>query len=221
MSAEASRAHPIRSLIKRMPMYAALKQLGHYPDYWWWKLRGEPRRTPHIVKQRAVLQYAQMFGLTTLVETGTYYGEMITAVARRFQQIYSVEVEAALAKMAKDRFRKYEHVTIIEGDSQTVVPWLVNEMDEACLWWLDAGYCGWAGASGKSDRLGSEFEAILADSRHQHVILMDDADGVTGLQELIAKIQSDHPNRQVEIVNNIIRVMPRKADSSLLHPSAR
>jgi hypothetical protein len=211
MSSQAPRAHPIRSLVKRMPMYASLKQLGHYPDYWWWKLRGEPRRTPHIVKQRAVVQYAQTFGLTTLVETGTYYGEMIAAVAQRFRRIYSVEVEATLAKMAEGRFRKYQHVTIIKGDSQTVVPWLVNELDKACLWWLDAGYCGWAGASGKADRLDSEFEAILADRRHPHVILMDDADGVTGLQELIATIQSSHPNHQVEIVHNIIRVTPRKS----------
>ena len=203
-----SQAHPIRSLLKRLPLYATLKQLGHYPDYWWWKLRGEPRRIPHMVKQRAVLEYARAFGLTTLVETGTYYGEMIAAVAPKFRRIYSIELDAELASRARGRFRRFPQVNIIEGDSQTAVPRLVKELDEACLWWLDAGYCGWAGASGNASRLGAEFEAILADRGHQHVVLMDDADGVSGLKELIGSIQSNHPAHQVAIAHNIIRITP-------------
>jgi hypothetical protein len=203
------RPHPIRSLLKQLPLYAGLKQLGHAPDYWWWKLRGEPRRIPHIVKQRAVLDYARAFGLTTLVETGTYYGEMIAAVAPRFRRVYSIEIDPHLAALAHERFRRFPHVTILESDSQTAVPQLLAQLDEACLWWLDAGYCGWAGAAGKSDRLGSEFEAILADREHSHVILMDDADGVAGLSGLLAAIQSNHPDRQVEVAHNIIRITPR------------
>ncbi len=206
-----SRQHPIRSLLKRTPLYAELKQLGHYPDYWWWKLRGEPRRIPHIVKQRAVLEYAQSFGLTTLVETGTYYGEMIAAVAPNFRRIYSIEVDADLAGLAQARFRKLPHVTIVQADSQTAVPQLLKELNEACLWWLDAGYCGWAGATGNSNRLGTELNAVLADQCHDHVILMDDADGVTGLQELMASIESNYPNRQVEVARNIIRITPRRS----------
>ena len=205
-----NRAHPIRSLLKQLPIYAGVKQLGHYPDYWWWKLRGEPRRIPHIIKQRTVLECAQAFGLTTLVETGTYYGEMIAAVAPRFRHIYSIEIDASLAKLARDRFRKFGHVTIVEGDSQRAVPQLLRQLNEACLWWLDAGYCGWAGEAGRADRLGSEFEAILADREHDHVILMDDADGVSGLEALIQSIECNHPDRQVDVARNIIRITPRR-----------
>ena len=201
----------MRALLKQLPIYAELKQLGHYPDYWWWKLRGEPPRIPHIVKQRAVLEYAERFGLTTLVETGTYYGEMIAAVAPNFRRIYSIEIEPALARRARARFRELSHVTIVEGDSQVVVPQQLRELNEACLFWLDAGYCGWAGATGKPERLGVEFEAILADRAHGHVILMDDASGVVGLERLIASIESRHPEREVAIMHNIIRITPRKA----------
>ncbi len=81
--------HPLRSLLKQLPIYADFKQLGHYPDYWWWKLRGQPRRIPHVIKQRTVMEYARAFGLNTLIETGTYYGEMIAAVSQRFRRIYS------------------------------------------------------------------------------------------------------------------------------------
>jgi hypothetical protein len=204
------RSHPIRSLLKQLPIYARLKQFGHAPDYWWWKLRGEPRRIPHIVKQRAVLEYARAFGLTTLVETGTYYGEMIAAVAPHFSRIYSIEIDPRLAGLARRRFQRFPQVTIVEGDSQYAVPKLLEQLHEACLWWLDAGYCGWSGAAGKFDRLGSEFEAILAARDQRRVILMDDASGVVGLEALLASVASTYPDRQVDVVHNIIRITCRK-----------
>ena len=206
---------PVRSLLKQLPIYAGFKQLGHYPDYWYWKLRGEPRRIPHLLKQRTVLEYARRFGLTTLVETGTYYGEMIAAVTGKLEEIYSIELDSRLAKLAQQRFRLQPQVHVIEGDSQTVVPQLLPRLDRRCLWWLDAGYCGWVGAIGDPNRLGSEFEVILADQRYDHIVLMDDADGINGegdsptLEELIASIERNYPNRQVEVARNIIRITPR------------
>jgi hypothetical protein len=216
MSSPTSRAQPIRSLLKRLPIYTAFKQLGHYPDYWYWKVRGEPRRIPHLLKQRTVLEYARAYRLTTLVETGTYYGEMIAAVGKHFQRIYSIELDARLAKLAQQRFRANARVEIIEGDSQKVVPRLLQQINEGCLWWLDAGYCGWIGELGNPNRLGSELNSILSDRRFTHVVLMDDADGVNGeggsptLDELIGSIQSTYPDRQVEVVRNIIRITPRQ-----------
>ena len=196
-------------------MYAGFKQLGHYPDYWYWKLRGEPRRIPHLLKQKAVLEYARRYGLSTLVETGTYYGEMIAAVLHDFKRIYSIELDPELARRAQQRFAKDKHVEVIQGDSHSMVPKLLSRVNQACLWWLDAGYCGWVGEVGDPNRLSSELYAILADSRYPHVVLMDDADGVNGqggsptLEELIASIRSQYPNRQVEVERNIIRITPR------------
>ncbi len=206
----------LRSFFKQMPIYAAFKQLGHYPDYWWWKLRGQPRRIPHLLKQKIVTQYADAFGLTTLVETGTYYGEMIAAVVRRFRRIYSIELDPRLADLARKRFRKYPHVQVIEGDSQTAVPQLLTDLDQACLWWLDAGYCGWVGEIGNPKRLSVELDAILNHRIQEHAILMDDADGVNGeggaptLGELITSIRAAHPKRRVEVADNIIRITPGK-----------
>ena len=208
-------SHPIRSLLKQVPLYASFKQLGHYPDYWYWKLRGQPRRIPHLIKQRAVLEYARAFGLSTLIETGTYYGEMIAAVAPRFRHIYSIELDPRLAAMARRRFARCKHVEIIAGDSQSVVPQLLPRLNERCLWWLDAGYCGWGGGIGDPHRLGAELNAILADRIPDHVILMDDADGVNGeggsptLEELTRAIEVNYPARRVEIAQNIIRITPR------------
>lgn len=215
MSSPKRSTSPIRSFLKQMPMYSAFKQLGHYPDFWYWKLRGEPRRIPHLLKQRTVSEYARAYGLTTLVETGTYYGEMIAAVGSQFQRIYSIELDPRLADMAKTRFRAQPKVEIIQGDSQTVVPQLLRRINQRCLFWLDAGYCGWVGEVGNPNRLSSELYAVLGDKLHEHVILMDDADGVNGqggaptLQDLVASIQSDYPKRTVEVARNIIRITPR------------
>ena len=69
-----------RRFLQRTPVYGAYKVLGHYPDYWYWILRGRPLRSPHLLKQKVVREYGERFGLKTLVETGTYYGEMVAAM---------------------------------------------------------------------------------------------------------------------------------------------
>ena len=59
----------------------------NYADFLWWKLRGSPARTPHLVKQRTVAEYAERYGLRVLVETGTYHGDMVAAMRKRFDEI--------------------------------------------------------------------------------------------------------------------------------------
>ena len=87
-------------------MYGAYKALGHYPDYWYWILRGRPPRSPHLLKQKVVREYGEKFGLKTLVETGTYYGEMVAAMKSRFDRIYSIEFVPALAERATRKFAR-------------------------------------------------------------------------------------------------------------------
>jgi predicted O-methyltransferase YrrM len=203
-----------RKLLQRTPFYGAYKSLGHYPDYWYWKLRGEPVRSPHLLKQRTVQEYAQRYGLRILVETGTYYGEMVTAMRNRFDAIYSVEYDPALAQRAQKKFASLQHVHILEGDSQQKVPELLQSLDQPALFWLDAGYYGWAGLQGDKQRLTSELEAILSDSVPGHVILMDDARGLNGqngaptVEQLQQRIEAQFPGRSVTVKHDILRIAP-------------
>ena len=200
-----------RKLLQRTPLYGLYKALGHYPDYWYWKLRGEPVRSPHLLKQRTVREYAQKYDLHTLVETGTYYGEMVAAMKDRFSRIYSVEYDHQLAQRAIKKFSRYSHIRILEGDSQQVIPELLQSLSAPALFWLDAGYYGWAGLQGNKQRLTTELEAIL---RHpvQHVILMDDARGLNGqngaptVAELKQRIESEFPGWFVEVKYDILRI---------------
>lgn len=201
-----------RKLLQRTPLYGVYKALGHYPDYWYWKLRGEPVRSPHLLKQRTVREYAEKFHLRILVETGTYYGEMVAAMKRRFNQIYSVEYDHQLAQRAIRKFSGQAHIRILEGDSQQVVPELLKTISEPALFWLDAGYYGWAGLQGNQQRLTSELEAILRHPK-KHIILMDDARGLNGqngaptVDQLRQQIESEFPGRKVEVKHDILRIV--------------
>jgi hypothetical protein len=203
-----------RKFLQRTPFYGAYKALGHYPDYWYWKLRGEPIRSPHLLKQRTVRDYARRYGLRILVETGTYYGEMVAAMKNHFAEIYSVEFDPALAARAAKKFSRWPHLHILHGDSQVAVPELLKSLREPALFWLDAGYYGWAGLQGDRQRLTSELEAILRDARFPHVILMDDARGLNGrngaptVEQLKQRIEAGFPRRSVEVQYDILRITP-------------
>lgn len=202
----------LRKSLQRTPFYGLYKSLGHYPDYWYWKMRGEPERSPHLVKQRTVIEYARRYGLRVLVETGTYYGEMVAAMKNHFDEIHSVEYDSRLAQRAQNKFARQPHIHIRRGDSQQVVPEILRSLRQPALFWLDAGYYGWAGLQGDKRRLTSELEAILRHSVVGHVILMDDARGLNGengapsVPELAARIQAEFPRRRVEVKHDILRI---------------
>jgi hypothetical protein len=204
----------LRKLLQRTPFYGVYKALGHYPDYWYWKLRGEPERSPHLLKQRTVRDYAQRYGLSVLVETGTYYGEMVAAMQRRFDEIHSVEFDSRLAERAQKKFSRWPHIHILEGDSQQVVPKILKSLNRPALFWLDAGYYGWAGLQGDKQRLTTELEAILGHRIRDHVILMDDARGLNGqngaptVEQLKQRIETAYPGREVSVKYDILRVVP-------------
>lgn len=204
-----------RKFLRRMPFYSAYKSLSHYPDYWYWKLRPHPVRSPHLLKQRTVLEYAGKFGLRVLVETGTYYGEMVAAVKDRFDRIYSIECVPELARQAARRFDRNPRIRILEGDSALVLPELLKSLAEPALFWLDAGYWGWEHLRRDPERLSAEVEAILGYSVRTHVILMDDArmlngqNGALTLAEFQSRVASRFPDRRVGVLHDIVRITPR------------
>ncbi len=203
---------PFRKLLRNLPIYGAYKALGHYPDYWYWKLRGQPVRSPHLVKQRAVREYARRYGLRTMIETGTYYGEMVAAVKNDFDRIYSIEFDTELARRAAHRFSGDPRIHVLEGDSQRVLPELLKSISDPALFWLDAGYWGWGTLARDPERLSSEVEAALSHPAKGNVVLMDDArmlDGRNGaptFDELRSRIAARFPGWKVELLHDIIRI---------------
>jgi hypothetical protein len=203
-----------RRLLQRTPVYGAYKALGHYPDYWYWILRGRPLRSPHLLKQKVVREYGEKFELKTLVETGTYYGEMVAAMKSRFDRVYSIEYVPALAERATRKFARDEHVRIFCGDSRVVMPEVLALLRGPALFWLDAGYYGWVGMQTDEQRLSAELEMILSHP-YPHMILLDDARGLTGrdgipsVGDVKDYVESKFPQRSVEVKFDIMRITLR------------
>jgi hypothetical protein len=204
-----------RRFLQRTPFYGVYKAVGHYPDYWYWILRGRPSRSPHVLKQNVVREYGEKFELKTLVETGTYYGEMVAAMKKRFDRIYSIEFVPALAERATRKFARDRHVRIFCGDSRVVMPEVLALLTGPALFWLDAGYYGWVGIRTNEQRLSAELEMILSHP-HPHMILLDDARGLTGrdgipsVGDVKAYVESKFPQRSVEVKYDIMRITLRE-----------
>jgi len=72
-------------IIKKTPLYNSLsnwvikrRDLKALVE---WERNGKPVPPPHIVKQQTLKTYSKMFGLKILVETGTFYGVMVSALS--------------------------------------------------------------------------------------------------------------------------------------------
>ena len=204
-----------RRLLQRTPFYGVYKAVGHYPDYWYWILRGRPSRSPHLLKQKVVQEYGEKFALKTLVETGTYYGEMVAAMKSRFDRIYSIEFVPELADRAKRKFAPDPHIQIFCGDSRVVMPEVLALLKGPALFWLDAGYYGWVGIRTNEQRLSAELEMILSHP-FPHMVLLDDARGLTGrdgipsVDDVKTYVESTFPRRSVEVKYDIMRITMRR-----------
>jgi hypothetical protein len=58
-----------------------------------WAARGRPAPPPHIVKQRVVRSYGWRFSLRTLIETGTFTGDMVDGYKRSLRRLIYVRID--------------------------------------------------------------------------------------------------------------------------------
>src|SRR5688500_14574280 len=83
----------------------------HFPETWKrrreaeeireWNSKGRPARPPRAVKSLAIEEYRKRFRTRTLVESGTYLGDMVESCRRNFDRVISIELSAKLYEKAK------------------------------------------------------------------------------------------------------------------------
>ena len=181
-----------------------------------WLAAGRPLPAPSVVKHGIVREYADRYGLRTLVETGTYKGGTIDALSGHFQRIYSIELDDALYARARARFAGLSHVTILHGDSAQALPALLGELKDPALFWLDGHYSGPGTAKGRRETpILDEIHAILAHPIPNHVILVDDA-RVFGtwpdyptIEEFRRLVATQAPALHFTVEDDIIRIHPQ------------
>jgi len=178
-----------------------------------WREQGRPVPPPHIVKQRTVKEYARKFSLETLIETGTYLGDMVEATKDTFARTISIELDNALYERAKERFRHERHIALVQGDSGTVLPHILAGIASPCLFWLDGHYSGGITARAAIDTpIVQELNHILQHSVTGHVILIDDARCFVGragyptVDELRAIVLQRRPDWKCQVEHDIVRI---------------
>lgn len=177
-----------------------------------WKKNGCPVPPPAIVKQRTVAEYQQKYGCLTLVETGTYLGDMVEAQKKRFKKIISIELAVNLFEKAKKKFKNEKKVIIVQGDSGKILPNILENLDGPAIFWLDGHFSG--GITAKGDKecpIFEELDAIFNATRFNHILLIDDARCFNGegdyptIEKLTEYVRNKNEKYQVEVKHDIIR----------------
>jgi hypothetical protein len=177
-----------------------------------WTKNGCPVPPPHLIKQETISEYQQKYGYTTLIETGTYMGDMVEAQKTRFKKIVSIELGVDLYKKAKKRFSNDKNVIIVQGDSGKVLPKILLDINEPAIFWLDGHYS--AGITAKGDKecpIFEELDSIFNSKKFNLILLIDDARCFIGegdyptIEKLTEYIRSKNEKYKVEVKYDIIR----------------
>src|SRR5216683_863178 len=193
------------------PAFAVRPSL-HRAEFAIWAVRGRQGPPPHAFKEAIVKDYAARNRLETLVETGTYLGDMVWAVRHTFREIHTIELDPSLYRRAVRRFHRSRNVHVYQGDSAEVLGGIVAALKGPALFWLDGHYSGGITARGELDTpIRKELSRVFA-SPWPHVVLIDDASDFTGrgdypaVDELDALLRSIRPGLVVSSSDNVIRI---------------
>jgi len=210
----------VRQLVNSFLLGRGRMLLDRWTQYWAarriiekWISAGRPVPPPHAVKQRVVRDYAKRYSLRILVETGTYLGEMVQAIRRRFREVFSIELSPELYRNACAQFSAFPNVHIVQGDSATALSQILKNLNEPALFWLDGHYSEGITAKGEKETpILSEIDAVCRHGVKGHVMLIDDArcfDG-TGdyptLEELEHFVRERRPDASFEVRDDIVRI---------------
>jgi hypothetical protein len=179
-----------------------------------WEQQGRPVPPPPGYKRAVIKEFAQKYKSQVFIETGTFLGDTIVSINDYFGKIYSIELSPDLHQKAVDRFARFGHISILHGDSGTVLPGLMSQISESCLFWLDGHYSWGITAKGEMNTpIRKELETIMAHPQFEkHVILIDDAREFTGnddypsIDEVRSMFMNKYPGIQFELKDDIMRI---------------
>jgi hypothetical protein len=179
-----------------------------------WEKTGKQGPPPHAIKRMIIREYQKNSNYKILVETGTYFGDMIYAQMDYFESIYSIELSKIFYDKAVKRFRKYKKIHLLYGDSSVELGLIVKEILQPAIFWLDGHYSGGLTAKGASEcPIVSELNQIFANGNLAHIILIDDARCFIGendyptIEELQRYFIEKNINHSFEVKDDVIRIV--------------
>ena len=178
-----------------------------------WKAGGSHIPPPHNVKQYHIFKSADRYPVKVFIESGTYKGNMLNAVKEAFRELHSIELDKTLFEKAGERFIKEKNIFLYHGDSATMLPEILEKINEPALFWLDGHYSG--GITAKGDLITPIVKelSILSKRNFKDIILIDDArlfngtDDYPDINEMLRIVREDFPDGELRIGDDIITIV--------------
>ena len=109
-------------------------------DFYYWFSNGFTGNSPDLVKRRVLSRHTTHNA--TFVETGTFLGDTSAFLASFSANLYTIEPEEKLHKMANHRFRDASKIETLKGTSEEIFPELLPTLSGDISFWLDGHYSG-------------------------------------------------------------------------------
>lgn len=152
------------------------------------------------------------------IESGTYHGSgCINAIKSGFQNIYSIELLPENHDISTKNINKFIcdnnidiNIELLIGNSITVLPKLLDKINNKCTFWLDGHDYG---LDVKGCPLYEEIDTISKHRIKDHIILIDDLRIIRkdawgtkniNLKTIIDKIMTINPNYRISYENGYI-----------------
>ncbi len=187
--------HQVKDILREREM--ALKNRN---DLKKWRDEGSPSPPPDVIKRGHLLATGKEHQLNVLIETGTFYGGTMFAMRNSFRELHSIELSKDIHDYVSGQLAHHPHIKLHHGDSTHILPDILKNIDQPCLFWLDGHYMGeGTGLGNKETPVLEELRSIATSPVSGHVILVDDARLFNGTH--------DYPNQQ-EFENFVKKVIP-------------
>lgn len=206
----------VKHYLSELGILPHLDSIRRYPETRRWISAGCTGIAPPPIKRKILMAYLQKYALNNFIETGTHLGDTLAYMAHdKHTQCTSIELADIYYQQAKDRFKTYSNVELLNGDSGALMPVVVCKLTKPGLFWLDGHYSGGVTAQGETDTpVSAELRAIFNSPCKAHVILIDDTrcfDGSNGYPHLddLLKTVRNESDYHAEVSADIIRLTPR------------
>jgi hypothetical protein len=162
--------------LRRSPLSSWVIELRDRADYRRWRRANVAGTTCPLQKRYAMRDLLRAHKLDLVVETGTFLGDMATFLSRHGCEVITIELDPKLAALARRRFSGSKRVRVVEGDSGTQLPAVVEKLTRPALFYLDAHYSGPGTGKGELETpISAEIDFILSRAPAGSMVAIDDA----------------------------------------------
>jgi hypothetical protein len=175
--------------------------------------------------EELVLLLKHHYRIQSFIETGTSYGNTASWAGRHFEDVVTIEAQASIHALAKERHRLLTNVQFLLGDSRQVLRQVVPALRGRAIFWLD-GHWSLGPTFGEGDEcpLLGEIDAINESETH-HFLLIDDArlflspphrphrvDQWPDLEQVLKKLAEGRSGpRHVTVFEDVVVAVPAEA----------